>query len=183
MVEPVVRNIMCTVDLGCKLNLPHIATHGHNVQYRPEKFNPVVMRLEEPIKFTTLIFTSGKIVLTGTKTEENAEKAARIVAQELKKLGFPVQFLNFRITNIVASADLGFCPRFTNFYNKNIKFVDYSPEIFPGLIYRSGVTVIVFKSGKIILTKAKTRQEIYDVFEAFKNSIHSLTIEQGSNGI
>lgn len=181
--QPRVQNIMCTVDLGTRLNLHHITTHCYNVEYQPAKFNPVVMRLRKPFKFTTLIFTSGKIVLTGVKSEEDAKKAARIVARKIQKLGFRVKFRNFLITNIVASANLGFNPRFTNFYNKNKKFVDYEPELFPGLVYRAGVTVIVFKSGKVILTNAKTRQQIYDVYNSFKKSIHTSTICQKCIGI
>lgn len=181
--SPRVENIMCTVNLGCKLDLRRIATHGCNVEYRPEKFNPVIMRLREPIKFSALIFTSGKIVSTGTKTGDEAKKSARIVARKIQKLGFPVRFINFRITNIVASADLGFCPRFTHFYYNNIKCSDYEPELFPGLIYRTDVTIIVFKSGKLIITNAKSITQINDAYEAFKKRIDKSTLSQGSDGI
>lgn len=179
--EPRVQNIMCTVDLGCRLDLPHIAAHGY--EYRPEKFNPVVMRLSQPVKFTTLIFASGKIVCTGVKDEDMAKKTARIAASKIRELGFPAaQFLNFRITNIVASCHLGFRPRFTKFYYRNIKFSEYEPEIFPGMYYRPTVTIIVFKSGKVIITNAKTTQQIYREYDAFRKKIRSSTLLQGRRG-
>src|SRR5438477_4454629 len=122
MAVPEIQTIMSTVNLGCRLDLPYIAAHGVNLEYMPEKFNPIVMRLKEP-KSTALLFTSGKIVVTGTKDEKNAEIATRRFARIVQKLGFPVRFLNFRITNIVASATLKFRPDFVSFYNDNRKFV------------------------------------------------------------
>ena len=197
---------MCTVDLGCKLDLHYIASHTYNVEYNPAKFNPIIMRFREPLKFTTLIFASGKIVLTGIKNEDSSKKAARIVARKIQKLGFPARFLNFRITNIVASCQLNFKPKFTKFCKQNIKFSEYVPEIFPGLIYRTkvvykfklkrpqsapslpsipksyGVTIIVFKLGKVIITNAKTFAQIDKAYNLFKKAIHNTTVLQGNDG-
>jgi transcription initiation factor TFIID TATA-box-binding protein len=44
----------------------------------------------------------------------------------------------------------------------------YEPELFPGLIYRMKqpkIVLLVFVSGKIVLTGAKVRDEIYAAFE------------------
>jgi hypothetical protein len=44
----------------------------------------------------------------------------------------------------------------------------YEPEIFPGLIYRMAdpkIVLLVFVSGKIVLTGAKVREDIYSAFE------------------
>ena len=175
METPQIQNIMSTVDLGCKLDLNYIFTHCSKTKYDPKKFNPVIMRLKVP-KSTALIFTSGKIVVTGTKDEKSSENAARKYASLLKKLQFPVKFSNFRITNIVASCQLPFRPPL---FNKNflpsekMKFVDYEPELFPGLVYRTGITFIIFRSGKVIMTKAKTREEIHNTYAAFVKSINS----------
>lgn len=46
--------------------------------------------------------------------------------------------------------------------------IQYEPELFPGLIYRMTVpkiVLLIFVSGKIVLTGAKVRQEIYDAFD------------------
>jgi len=132
------------------------------------------MGIKNP-KSTALIFASGKIVITGTKDEESTKIAAQIFVKEIDTLGFhSVQFLNFRITNIVASAQLPFRPPLFNdqFLPANkMKLVDYEPELFPGLVYRTGITVIVFRSGKVIMTKAKTREQIYNVYSEFIKSI------------
>jgi len=45
----------------------------------------------------------------------------------------------------------------------------YEPELFPGLIYRMvkpKIVLLIFVSGKIVLTGAKVREEIYQAFQA-----------------
>jgi len=187
--EPRIQNIMCTVNLGCRLDLSYIARHGYNLEYNPKIFNPIVMKLKKP-KSTALVFASGKIVCTGTKDEENSKIAARRFARIIQKLGFPVRFLNFKITNIVASTELNFRPNFKDFEEsendvyQNGRFVrkkfivDYNQELFPGLIYRKGVTVLLFRSGKVILTNAKTRVQIYDAYTKFEKSVRDISIKK-----
>ncbi|MED6255554.1 TATA box-binding protein-like 2 [Ataeniobius toweri] len=44
----------------------------------------------------------------------------------------------------------------------------YEPELFPGLIYRMvkpRIVLLIFVSGKVVLTGAKERAEIYEAFE------------------
>jgi transcription initiation factor TFIID TATA-box-binding protein len=46
-------------------------------------------------------------------------------------------------------------------------YSSYEPELFPGLIYRMvkpKVGLLIFVSGKIVLTGAKVREEIYQAF-------------------
>jgi transcription initiation factor TFIID TATA-box-binding protein len=46
--------------------------------------------------------------------------------------------------------------------------LQYEPELFPGLIYRMKqpkIVLLIFVSGKIVLTGAKYRKEIYAAFE------------------
>ena len=62
----VCRNIVCTVNLGCKLDLKKIALHARNAEYNPKRFAAVIMRIRDP-RTTALIFSSGKMVCTGAK--------------------------------------------------------------------------------------------------------------------
>jgi len=64
-------------------------------------------RLKSP-KTATLIFSSGKMVCTGAKSEEQAIKAVRSVVQKLRKGGIKIKKdAVIVIQNIVASASLG----------------------------------------------------------------------------
>ena len=65
------------------------------------------MRIREP-KTTALIFASGKLVVTGAKTEEMSELAVQKFVRIIQKLGFPAIFSKFKIQNIVGSCEIGF---------------------------------------------------------------------------
>ena len=98
---------MCTVDLKCTPNLETIATRARNAEYNPQRFAAVIMRLREP-KATGLLFTSGKLVVTGTKNEDDGRLGARKIAKIVSKLGFACSFANFKVQNMVVTGDCGF---------------------------------------------------------------------------
>ncbi|KAJ8896753.1 hypothetical protein PR048_002098 [Dryococelus australis] len=86
-IVPTLQNIVSTVNLGCKLDLKKIALHARNAEYNPKRFAAVIMRIREP-RTTALIFSSGKMVCTGAKSEEDSRLAARKYARIIQKLGF-----------------------------------------------------------------------------------------------
>ncbi|KAJ4719856.1 TATA-box-binding protein [Melia azedarach] len=166
-VTPVIQNIVATVNLGCKLSLKHIALHARNSEYNPNRFSAVTMRIRDP-KTTALIFASGKIVCTGAKSESAVKQAARKYARIVQKLGFPVEFKDFKIQNIVGSCDVKFPIRLERLSAWHHMFARYEPEVFPGLIYRMRqphVTMLIFISGKVVITGAKTKEQIYAGFD------------------
>ena len=118
------------------------------------------MRIREP-KTTALIFKSGKVVCTGAKSEQISQTSAKLYYRQVKKLGFPVQLTDFKIQNVVASCDLQFSISLEGLANEHYKFCRYDPELFPGLIYRltqPKLVMLIFNSGKIVFTGAKTRE-------------------------
>ncbi|KAJ3125133.1 TATA box-binding protein-like protein 2 [Nowakowskiella sp. JEL0407] len=164
---PTLQNIVATVNLDVKLDLKTIALHARNAEYNPKRFAAVIMRIREP-KTTALIFASGKMVVTGAKSEEASNLAARKYARIIQKLGFSAQFKDFKIQNIVGSCDVKFPIRLEGLAYTHTQFSSYEPELFPGLIYRMHkpkIVLLIFVSGKIVLTGAKVRQEIYEAFE------------------
>ena len=125
------------------------------------------MRIREP-KTTALIFASGKMVVTGAKSEDDSKLASRKYARIIQKLGFNAKFTDFKIQNIVGSCDIKFPIRLEGLASRHHNFSSYEPELFPGLIYRMikpKIVLLIFVSGKIVLTGAKVREEIYQAFE------------------
>lgn len=164
---PTLQNVVSTVNLGCKLDLKVIALQARNSEYNPKRFAAVIMRIREP-KTTALIFSSGKMVCTGAKSEEQSKIAARKYARIIQKLGYQAQFKDFKIQNIVGSVDVKFPIRLEGLAFAHGHFSSYEPEIFPGLIYRMGspkIVLLIFVSGKVVLTGAKNRKDIYEAFE------------------
>lgn len=132
------------------------------------------MRIRDP-KTTALIFASGKMVVTGAKSEDDSRLASRKYARIVQKLGFDAKFSEFKIQNIVGSCDVKFPIRLEGLAYSHGQFSSYEPEVscplstsrvaftqflqlFPGLIYRMlkpKVVLLIFVSGKIVLTGAK----------------------------
>lgn len=142
---------------------------ARNAEYNPKRFAAVIMRVREP-KTTALIFQSGKMVVTGAKNETSSLKAARTYARIIQKLGFEeVKFRDFKIQNIVGSADAKFAIRLEGLADEHSDFSSYEPELFPGLIYRMvdpKVVLLVFVSGKVVITGAKSREDVYAAWES-----------------
>lgn len=94
------RNVVSSFSLKCQLDLKKIAQKARNCEFNPTKFSAVVMRIREP-KTTALIFKSGKVIVTGAKTENESIIAARKFARIIQKLGNKVTFSDFSVCNIV----------------------------------------------------------------------------------
>ena len=172
-----VENVVATASLDQKIDLLAIMKVFRNVEYRPKKFPGLVFRLKRP-KTATLIFSTGKMVCTGAKSEKLARSAIRKVVKELKDNGIIILGKpEIMIQNIVATANL-------HTYIDLEAAADildnvlYEPEQFPALIYRMGepkVVILVFASGKLVCTGAKSA-EMVDV--AIMN-LHGVLDEYG----
>jgi transcription initiation factor TFIID TATA-box-binding protein len=163
---PKIQNVVSTTNLRCLLELREIALRAKNAEYNPKRFAAVIMRIKEP-KTTALIFASGKMVCTGGRSEEDSRRASRQYAKIISKLGFPVKFSEFKIQNIVASCDVKFPIRLEVLASKYLQFSSYEPELFPGLIFHMidpKIVLLIFVSGKIVLTGAKDRNDIYTAY-------------------
>ena len=86
--EITVQNIVTSADLGESLNLNAIAIGIglEDVEYEPEQFPGLVYRVDEP-DVVTLLFGSGKVVITGGKEPGEAEQAIEQIRDDLDELG------------------------------------------------------------------------------------------------
>jgi len=76
-----IENIVATVDLEKTVDLEEISARLRAI-YEPEQFPGATLHLEEP-KATILIFSSGKCVITGTKSETSLKQAVKKLSQIL----------------------------------------------------------------------------------------------------
>ena len=163
-----IQNVVSTANLKCLLDLREIALKAKNAEYNPSRFAAVIMRIKEP-KTTALIFSSGKMVCTGARNEEESRLASRTFAKIILKLGFPVKFSEFTVQNIVASCDVKFPIRLEGLASSHLRYCSYEPEMFPGVIFRMEsppkIVLLIFVSGKIVITGAKNREDIYKAYQ------------------
>ena len=93
-IEPklTIQNIVASGSVGMDLNLNVLAMKLQNTEYEPEQFPGLVYKLnveqkgEKVFKATFLLFSNGKVVCTGTKSEDQVHKALDALIVNLKKI-------------------------------------------------------------------------------------------------
>lgn len=173
-----IENIVASATLGKSLDLTQVAPALKDVEYNQEQFPGLVYKLKEP-KTAALIFGSGKLVCTGAKSVDDSIKAIHITVDQMRTLDpdIPKEF-EIKVQNIVASANL--------MKTLNLEAValelentEYEPEQFPGLVYRLGdpkVVLLLFGSGKVVCTGAKTKEDAQHGVEKTKERLIELDL-------
>ena len=147
-----------------KFDLNAVVKGNPFVEYNPKRFPGLVFRIKRP-KSAILIFSTGKMVCTGTKSDKESKRAIKKVIRELKKSGIIIVGKpEIKVVNMVASANLlGRIELEEAAYSLGRNM--YEPEQFPGLIYRMDtpkVVILVFASGKLVCTGATKEEIVYE---------------------
>jgi transcription initiation factor TFIID TATA-box-binding protein len=154
-----VENVVATATTNTTIMLVEVARKYPDCEYNPERFPGLVMRNAEP-KSTVLLFSTGKMVITGLRDENDVEKAVNVVIDRLKKAKIEIKGTpEFIVQNVVASGDLH-VPIDLNEATMVLDNAMYEPEVFPGLVFRMTepkTVFLIFSTGKIVCTGAKSR--------------------------
>ena len=171
-----VENVVASASVEQKMDLNEITRIFPNVEYHPDQFPGLVFRLAVP-KTATLIFTSGKMVCTGSKSEAMARNAVKSVVDRLRAGGIKVEHdAIVEIQNIVASINLGGKIHLEQ-AARTLPRSMYEPEQFPGLIHRMldpKTVILLFSSGKLVCTGAKKEPDVYRSV----NNLHAMLEEK-----
>ena len=176
--KPIIEivNVVASATIDQKLDLIEITKKFPDTEYHPEQFPGLVFRLKNP-KTATLIFRTGKMVCTGSKSEEMAVKAVRTVVQKLRKEGIKIKKdAVVTVQNIVSSINLGGRVHLEK-AARTLPRSMYEPEQFPGLIHRMvdpKTVILIFASGKLVCTGAKTETDVYRSV----NNLHNMLEEK-----
>jgi transcription initiation factor TFIID TATA-box-binding protein len=168
-----IENVVASATLNQRIDLKAVVKGNPGVEYRPETFPGLVFRLKRP-KTAILIFSTGKMVCTGAKSEKEANRAVRKVVRELKKSGIIIPGKpEIKVVNMVASANLsGRIELEEAAYSLGRTM--YEPEQFPGLIYRMDdpkVVILLFASGKLVCTGATKEEDVYEAVDKLHKSL------------
>jgi len=165
-----IQNVVAVASLDQKIDLLAIMKVFRNVDYRPKRFPGLVFRLKRP-KTSILIFTTGKMVCTGARSEKEAFSMVRRVVRDLKKEGFIIRGRpKIDVVNVVGTADVG-GEIDLEAMSDVLENVMYEPEQFPGLIYRMTepkVVLLVFASGKLVITGAKREEQVHEAADKIR---------------
>ncbi len=157
-----IENVVASANLNQNIDLQSIARAFPTVEYKPDQFPGLVYRLKKPT-VATLVFSTGRLIIAGAKSEKRAKRAVFKLVEELKTGGLVIQGTpSITIRNVVASADLGIQIDLEDAANK-LDGTIYEPDQFPGLIYRPRepkVVILIFASGKLVITGANRAVDV-----------------------
>jgi transcription initiation factor TFIID TATA-box-binding protein len=157
-----VQNIVATTSLGKPVSLMKLARSEANTEYNPEQFPGLVLRIKKP-KSAVLVFSSGNLVCTGTKSIDQVREVIANVIRVLRKIGVKVTDKpKINVQNIVASGNINLTLNL-NLLALELENTEYEPEQFPGLVYKlnePNATFLLFSNGKLVCTGTKNRQEL-----------------------
>ena len=114
------------------------------------------------------------MIVTGAKNAEDSVNASKKYVQIVMKVGFPARFSDYTLQNITATCDVGFPIRLEGLIYAHAAYATYEPELFPGLIYRMlvpKIVLLIFVSGKIVLTGAKNTDDLGAAVENIFDSL------------
>ena len=174
-----IENVVATVimEITEKIDLNKIARKFEDVEYNPERFPGLVMRITDP-KATFLIFSTGKMVITGLRRADEASLGVKKIMKSIKNAGINLSNPKITVQNIVASGDLH------TFIDLNMAAIVmenamYEPEVFPGLIYRMKdpkTVFLIFSTGKVVCTGAKNKKFVKEAFLKLNLKVRELGI-------
>lgn len=166
----IIQNCVASVNLFTTINLVSIYQQLIDddilvVSFNPEQFPGLILKTKTP-KISSLVFSSGKLVITGAKSTIMVTEAVHVVMAILRECGTEIsEDPEIIVQNIVASGN--FNKRTINLELASM-WLDqsmYEPEQFPGLIYRLPVpktVLLLFQSGNLVCTGAKTEDQVHE---------------------
>ncbi|MFQ5711000.1 MAG: TATA-box-binding protein [Candidatus Geothermarchaeales archaeon] len=168
-----IENVVASVIIDQSISLKKILERFPHTEYDPKRFPGLIYKLKQP-KTAILIFSSGKMVITGAKAEKEAHQAVKTIVKNLEsKRILKNPEVTVKIQNVVASGNLNGAIDLEK-AAEELEFSMYEPEEFPGLIYQMAkpkVVILLFASGKIVCTGARKEKEVYEAVKNLKKDL------------
>src|SRR3989338_3699966 len=175
-----VQNIVATTSLGKPVSLTKLARVLSNTEYNPEQFPGLVLRVKKP-KSAVLVFSSGNLVCTGTKSVAQVKEVIDAVIKHIAKIGVRITDKpKITVQNIVASGSIDLSLNL-NMLALQLENTEYEPEQFPGLVYKlvdPTATFLLFSNGKLVCTGTKNRQQLEESMNQLNKNIKKVLQEK-----
>lgn len=170
-----IENIVMAGSIAGSLDIEYIADKLDGCVLNKKKFPGAVYHMKEP-KMVALLFSSGKIALTGITNRDDFQKGLDNLIRQVNGLGIRTSAVpDVSIKNMVCSYNTGL------YINLNkviitLKYekIEYEPEQFPGLVYRISdpkIVALLFTSGKIILTGGKNIDDVKSAIDQLREKL------------
>jgi transcription initiation factor TFIID TATA-box-binding protein len=176
MIDAEMVNLVATFTLYNNLNVELMGRTLNNCAHNPQRFSAAIVRRTLPVTFTCLCFSTGKCVLTGTRSLIHAHLCLQEFLAELqhnniiKKANvrdFNVRNLTYRLSQSPFRRTPVYLDRLATMMRSDNHFTPlYEPEFFPGLHLKSReerTCILLFTTGKAVITglKEESRLQYY----------------------
>ena len=106
------QNVVVSANIFAKLPLEKLAVLLDHSDYTPETFPGLIYKVEDEKfsfnKASYLVFSSGRVICTGTKSIKHAKSAVHHVIEDLKEVGIEItKKPEIKVQNMVASGSVG----------------------------------------------------------------------------
>lgn len=175
-----VVNVVGGGDLKRKIRLEKVYEEmsAPVLRYEPESFAGLYIKFEEEGP-TVMLFSSGKYNIAGANSTRSLRDAHERLLRSLIDLGIEIDSsqVEVEVRNRVYVDDCGHELDLEKLLpDLGFENTEYNPDIFPGIMYRpkEGGLLIIFRSGKLMITGLKDSNKIIRILERTKNRINTL---------
>lgn len=177
MEKPIVVNVVATASVNQVVDLHELTKHGE-IFYDSDLYGGRVAYFKSnDMQGKVSIFSSGKMISAGTRSEEQAYRELDLAAKFLVKKGYAKQAnLHFKTQNLVVTADFGNSVNLEKLAQDRIAI--YEPEQFPAALVRFAkpcrASILVFASGKTVITGLTSQQQIEPTIDKLRQMLESI---------
>jgi transcription initiation factor TFIID TATA-box-binding protein len=169
-----ISNIVATVKLSAPLDIDYLNQNILGTEKDP-KVRWLKYRIPKNNSYVAF-YRSGKFLITA-KSFVLIDENVRYILSVLEKIEISTDDWKLEIHNIVIgdSVDLS-CTIEKLIANMDPKKSSFEPEQFPALVYKDwNVSFLLFSTGKVILTGAKSLELAGDAMEKFRQLLKELS--------
>lgn len=180
----ILNNLVGSLRLGRQLDLEALSSDLENTEYHPATYPSMIYRpFGDEKSVSVLTPSSGKLAIVGAKSKQDLIQGTEIFLKNLQNLNIVVESStdNILIQNIVANYDLSVeLDLSVMALALDLENIEYEPEQFPGLIYRTSnnSTVLVFGNGKCVITGADSYKKVIDSRDEVIEKFQDIGIER-----
>ena len=175
-----IENVVATAKYTSKpqkIDLLRISRREYESEYNPDRFPGLIMRIAKP-KATAIVFSTGKLVITGMRKEEDSRVVVDLITKRIQNTGIDINSPSITIRNVVASGNL-YMSIDLDAASLVLENAMYEPEVFPGLVYRMQdpkCVFLIFSTGKVVCVGLKSEDVVDGAFIKLRQEVSTVNV-------
>jgi transcription initiation factor TFIID TATA-box-binding protein len=177
MADLIVENLILSTQLQQTVDLKKIHSALSDSSFDPDQLPAVVLHFQDPSR-VVFITAQGKMVCTGSKTEQDAIQALNETTDSLKEKELIKDSTKItpQLESLVVSKKLDVALPLTSIKSKlPLDQYTYEPSTYPWLEYHeNGYSMLLFSSGNIVCTGKISFEESIAAFKKIEDTLTSI---------